>query len=62
MSKLEYRESEYFNEEDYYLFQGINYFVSKVKKVKKMILTVEHPQRPQYKATTVKVINIKELR
>lgn len=58
---MKYRSIDYFNENDLYLFKGINYFLSKIVIEKDKVYTVKCSNRCQYKATTIECININEL-
>lgn len=66
VENVQFRNSDYFNEEDLYLFEGTNIFLSKViienSNNSLRVFTINHPKRMQYKATTVKCINLKELK
>ena len=57
--KLQYRDTTYFNENDYYVFEDLNrYFVSKVHFEKGYWWTNESLQ---FKATTMECVNFKDL-
>lgn len=53
---MKYRDANYFNVNDVYLFEGLKMFTSKVEIDNGKIFTVKSDDRPQYKATTIKCV------